>query len=271
MAITDFNAYRSMQEAPSAPVCMTKNLISLAAGLNGSTWLASPFAGSAPTTAVACDNTLTGRIRDYNPAGAATLRLPKITIGQYLPGTWMICDRLSHTGGLSGIVTTAQTTNLPTAALPRYTSGIGVIMCLEIYTVIGTTSTTVSVSYTNTTPTAGRTSSLVLFGATGRREASSCIMIPLQEGDLGVTSVESVTVTATTGTAGNFGVTLFKPLMLIPINPAGSVRTEIDPLINLGACLPDYDGDACLEWRWFSGATGSSGSFNASMCFSEDR
>ena len=41
------------------------------------------------------------------------------------------------------------------------------------------------------------------------------IVLPLQAGDTGVKSVESVTLAATTGTAGNLGVLLFKPLTML--------------------------------------------------------
>jgi len=43
----------------------------------------------------------------------------------------------------------------------------------------------------------------------------------LADGDTGVRSVEGVTVAATTGTAGNFGVTLFKPIFMMPMHGIG--------------------------------------------------
>lgn len=271
MAITDYAAYTQMQQHPDQEILYTKNLVSLAVGLTGSYWLANPFAGSAPTTAAVPTNATTGAITQFINGGSGAMRLPRVQIGHYLPSTLMLVDRLSHQGGLSGTTTTAQTTNLPTAALTRYTSGVGVFAALEIYTIIGTTATTVTASYTNTTPTAGQTSIATIFGGTGCREASSMVILPLQQGDIGVTSVESVTVLATTGTAGNFGVTLFKPLMMIPIQPSGSNITIYDPLLNHGGNLPEILDNACLQWIWLSGATGSSGALNATMAFAEDR
>jgi hypothetical protein len=41
-------------------------------------------------------------------------------------------------------------------------------------------------------------------------------IMPLQAGDRGVKSVESLTLSASTGTAGNFGLTLFRPIMTFP-------------------------------------------------------
>jgi hypothetical protein len=271
MAITDYAAYIAMQEHPDQEIVYTKNLISLAVGLTGSYWLAAPFAGSAPTTAVVPTNATTGAIAQFINGGSGAMRLPKMQIGHYLPSTLMLVDRLSHQGGLSAANISAQTTNLPTAALTRYTSGVGVFAALEIYTVIGTTATTVTASYTDTTPTAGRTSIATVFGGTNRREASSMVILPLQEGDIGVKSVESVTVLVSTATAGNFGVTLFKPLMMIPVQPSGSNITIYDPLLNHGGNLPEILDNACLQWIWLSGSTGSSGSLNATMAFAEDR
>jgi hypothetical protein len=130
----------------------------------------------------------------------------------------MLVDLLNISGGLNATLTTQQTTNLPTAALTRYTSGEGVHAALVMHTSPGTTGTTVTVSYTNQSGTPGRISTAVAFGATGFRELGALIRLPLQAGDTGVRSVESVTLAATTGTAGNFGVLLYKPLALMFVN-----------------------------------------------------
>ena len=142
-----------------------------------------------------------------NPAAAA------IAAGAYI-----FVDRLCHHGGLNATSVTVQTTNLPTAPLPRYTDGTNIFMGLEIYTQIGSTITTVSATYTNELGVSGRESGPVVIGGTGNREVGRLIILPYQAGDKGVRSVESVTMIGTTGTAGNMGITLFKPLFYIPIN-----------------------------------------------------
>ena len=186
------------------------------------TWGVNPGAGATPSTAAACDANTVG----------ALLTDPKITslTNSYYASmvemaganranqSFILIDRLSHQGGLSGTATGAQTTNLPTAALTRYTSGVGVMAALEVYSAVGASATTASVSYTNQDGTSGRTSKDVAFGGaddgnTGQRRF---IILPLQDGDTGVRSVESVTLAASTGTAGNFGVTLVKPILLLP-------------------------------------------------------
>jgi hypothetical protein len=181
-------------------------------------------------------------------------------------GYLMIADRLSHQGGLSGILTGEQTTNLPTAALTRYTNGIGVFAALEIYTIIGTTGTTVTIRYTNTADTGGQVSPATVFGGSGFREVGKTILIPLAAGDIGVKSVQGVTLAATTGTAGAFGVTLFKPLMVFPI-PRENLQFTFDSVLDL-CNTPEIVDDACLFWMFTAPAT--SGVMNGQINFIED-
>jgi hypothetical protein len=78
------------------------------------------------------------------------------------------------------------------------------------------------------------------------------ILCPLQNDDTGVQSVEGVTVLATTGTAGNFGVTLFKPLLPLTcvVQDAGFTQ---DGLLNGAGIIPALVDDACL---WFCAMCG---------------
>lgn len=245
MALADLAAYRAASFAPNQKIPFSKNSITTVAGRLYDLWTTAPDAGAVPTTAVVPTRATVGALGQFNPAADMQLiRAAVATAGIGVP--WLI-DRLSHQGGLSAIVTTAQTTNLPTAALTRYTDGIGVMMGLTIYTIIGTTATTVTVSYTNELGTAGRISQATAFGGTAFREAARFILLPLQVGDQGVRSVQSVTVLATTGTAGNFGVTLFRPIAVLPV-PIPGQSFEWDPLFNLGAQAPNIVDNACLSW-----------------------
>lgn len=163
-------------------------------------------------------------------------------------GGLILIDLLNVSGGLNGTLTTAQTTNLPTAALTRYTSGEGVMAGIVIYTAIGSTATTVTISYTNQAGTPGRTSTATAIGATNFREAGILIPIPLQAGDTGVRSIESLTLAASTATVGNFGVCLFKPLAMISLESA----TGAMPLDNISTgCIigayPEINPNACLS------------------------
>jgi hypothetical protein len=160
-------------------------------------------------------------------------------------GTLVLADRLSHQGGLNGSVTDEQTTNLPTAALTRYTDGVGVMAALEVYTDLGNTgSALATVSYTNELGVAGRVSQQLFLGNNYYMRRQFFIL-PLADGDLGVRSVESVTLSASTGVAGNFGVTLFKPLLIMPFN-AHRQQHQFDSVLSLGGIMPRVLNDASL-------------------------
>jgi hypothetical protein len=252
---------------------------STAIGKPFSLWTRSPAVpavGVAPTTAVAPTRATAGAWGQQN-GGAGQLYIPRVTLqggsnssSQLgINGVLVIADRLSHQGGLSGTVTTAQTTNLPTAALTRYTTGAGVHLALEIYTAVGGTQTTVTASYTDEAGNTGNTTQAVGFGSTSSNLASQMIPLPLASGDSGVRAVASVTVLATTGTAGNFGVTLYKPLLWLPV---GAPRDQRDYEIirgALGGGLPEILDEACLMGIWYPGVNSGSTSLSLAMQFTE--
>jgi hypothetical protein len=205
--------------------------------------------GVAPSTAVVPDNTTAGSLGQGN-ASASGLRLARLVANSSsaAPFCLVLCDRLSHQGGLSGTTTGAQTTNLPTAALTRSTDGIGVMAAVEIYTQLGATPQTFTCSYTNEAGTAGRTSTAVPLGGSAVQEVliNKFQIMTLQAGDRGVKSVESLTLSASTGTAGNFGLTLFRPIMTFP--GIYDEAQEFDAILGLGANMHLIAQNACLFW-----------------------
>jgi hypothetical protein len=211
-------------------------------------------APTVPTTSVALDKTSD---KSIGPIPNATSGKLQILGGRFntsgLAGVSLVAiDLLNVSGGLSGTVTTEQTTNLPTAALTRYTGGDGVFIGIIIYTIVGTTATTISVRYTNQAGTANRVSTITSFGGTGFRDAGRLIQVPLQAGDTGVRSVEGVTLTATTGTAGNFGVCLFKPLMGFSLeSTTGAMPLDAVSSGGMIGSMAEFDDDACLNFLAF--------------------
>ena len=203
-----------------------------------------------PTTSVATDKDSTiaiGPIPESSTGSLCSLA-GRLNVSGLSGAMMNLVDVLNHSGGLSGTVATEQTTNLPTAALTRYTSGEGVMIGLIIYTLIGATSTTVTVRYTNQAGTPNRVSTATTIGGTNYREVNRIIPIPLQAGDTGVRSVEGVTLAATTGTAGDFGVVLFKPLTLFALEST----TGAMPLDNVSSggiigAYQSFDDNACLS------------------------
>lgn len=160
----------------------------------------------------------------------------------------ILVDLLNISGGLVGNVTTEQTTNLPTAALTRHTGGDGVMAGLIIYQLIGSTITTFTVSYTNQAGTAGRTSTATRIGGALYNNNAQLLPIPLQGADTGIRSVESVTLAASVGTTGNFGVVMWKPLAMMALNDQQGAHV-VDAVSTGGfiGALAEVHPDACLS------------------------
>lgn len=252
MSITTYSEYKTKVET-AQPLPFTIGNLGVGITFIGSAWTIAPLSGAAPTTAAALNMSTTGAMFASNLQNSYTNDrfIGKTELNQLSGNTGfvMLIDRLSHQGGLSGTVTTPQTTNLPTAALTRYTSGVGVFAALEIYGAIGATPATATISYTNQAGTSGRTSKPVLFGGSGPNAIKAMATIPLQDGDTGVRSVESVTLSGSTGTAGNFGITLYKPLLMIPVLGNFTERQTIHDAVLGGAMvMPLIEDNCCLNF-----------------------
>lgn len=211
-----------------------------------------PGAGSTPAT---------GSGTAYSGATAGALALPTLTAGQTLyiagveawtttSGLLAVIDILVGNSGLSGTLTTSQTVN--TVSLPRNTTGEGNEMCVVIHTAIGTTARTLTVTYTNSAGTTGRTTTVTL-GGTGAREADTIVLVPLAAGDTGVRSIESVQLDASTGTAGDFGVLIFKRFTdLHVVNNIGDQKSGLEmgfpPVYAYGESTP------CISFLWYTTA-----------------
>jgi hypothetical protein len=254
MALADFDAYVDALRLNRAADFQT-SAVTATAGRSMAMWGFLLPAPAAPTASVALDKTAAQSIGPIPGATSGKLQIlgGRFNTSSTAGATVVAIDLLNVSGGLSGTVTTEQTTNLPTAALTRHTGGDGVMIGIVIYTAVGTTATTISVRYTNQAGTANRVSTVTAFGATGFREAARLIQIPLQAGDTGARSVEGVTVTATTGTAGNFGVCLFKPLMVFSLDSTTGTM-PIDAVSSGGmiGSMAEFDDDACLTFMAFT-------------------
>jgi hypothetical protein len=217
------------------------------AGRGASIWIydGMPAAGAVPTTAAIPTLATNGAIPFTAPTGGRDKHLISVSIAPTVPGVYLLYDRLLHIGGLNATLTTSQTVQGSPAspALTRNTGGAGNIAFYEIYTIIGTTSTTLTMTYTNQEGTGSRTSTMNI-GGTAFREVTRMQRIPLAAGDTGIQSVQSVQLTATTGTAGNFGITIAQPLALIPVG-AGGLMGWRDYTTGLPG-IPVIDDNACL-------------------------
>ena len=233
---------KALSERPVRPIYKASGTTK-GAGTIYSAWRLAGFptvANVPPTLSGECPNSTTiGALDIINAPVGKELFLAKLGIQSSATGTWMVYDRLWHNSGLVGNVATLQSfTQTP---LTRHVDGIGVEAFIEIYTATGTTGVTATIKYTNTDNVSNRTgtASLTASPVTGQ-------MFPfiLQDGDAGVKSIQSVQLSATTGTAGNFGLVLLKRKAEMPITSA-NIGTVLDA-VSLG--LPPIENNACLSF-----------------------
>ena len=209
------------------------------------TYYGMPSGGIAPTTGAIPDLTLQGAIPFTPATGGRDKHLINTSITPLTAGVYLLYDRLFHIGGLSGTSTATQSVQGSPAspALTRNTGGTGNMAFYEIYTIIGTTSTTLTMTYTNQSGTGSRTSTISI-GGTGFREVTRMQRIPLEGNDTGIQSIQSVQLDLSTGTLGNFGITIAQPLAWISVGAAGTMGWR-DYTTGLPG-IPVIDPDACL-------------------------
>lgn len=180
----------------------------------------------------------------------------------FVPGVWMLCDFLMCYPFIDMNSASTQTL-INNNTLPRYTNGAGVRALLVPRTVIGATAHNLSMSYTNTVPTSGRqlpvtvacTASAIIGHITHSGVAANNYgpFLPLAAGDLGVSSVQTIKLSAASATANTFAdLVLCRPLLTLP-NTTASVATERDLMNQLPSLPRVYDG-AYLGWLFFAGA-----------------
>lgn len=205
-----------------------------------------PAGGAVPTVAEVPTRTTQGALPFAVPGGSREKWLIGASIAPLVAGVFLLYDRLFHIGGLNATLTTAQTVQGSPAspALTRNTGGAGKFAFYEIYTTIGTTGATLTMTYTDQDGNTGSTSTINI-GATGFREVTRAQRIPLAAGDSGIQSVQSVQLSATTGTAGNFGITIAQPLAWIPVGAVGIAGWR-DYTTGLPG-IPAIDPNACLS------------------------
>jgi hypothetical protein len=218
-------------------------------GILQSLWSAggNPAAGATPPTGSGSVPTsvTAGAIPFVDPTSGNTLYLARMLATSSSNATLILYDRVVHTSGLSGTVTTAQTVN--TTPVTRNAGSNNVGAFLEWYTGTGSTAATATVSYTNQSGTAGRTGTVILPGSV---IAGETYPVLLASGDTSVLSVQTVTLSVSTGTAGNFGVTLANRVCSIVL--LANIGQVLD---YAGLGLPVIQPDACLAYHLLPSTT----------------
>lgn len=223
------------------------SLANAVAGQYFSLWTASgvPGAGSAPGAAAVPTKATTGAFSFTNQTSPVTAYLGWLSLLSGNNTTNIeIHDRLAHMGGLSGTVTTAQ------GALSIVTSDPGadrlgdanfsdVQWWLEVYTALGASVVNVTVNVTYDDDSTGNLTAFPL-PATPRQGR----LYPLISAVAGkfIKAVNSVTLSATTGTAGNFGITATRSRAMVSTLLAN--KAEVFDWAQLG--FPNIPNDSCL-------------------------
>lgn len=223
------------------------SLASAAAGQFFSLWTASgvPGAGSAPGAAAVPTSATAGTFNFTNQTAPASSYLAWLAVqSSNNVSNLEIHDRLAHMSGLSGIVTTAQgalslVTTDPGADRRGAADYSDIRWWLEIYTALGSTGVNATVNVTYNDDTTGNLAAIAL-GATPRRGR----LYPLISDSSGlfIKAVNSVTLSATTGTAGNFGITATRQRTSVSLPLAN--KTETFNWADLG--LPEVPNNAAL-------------------------
>jgi hypothetical protein len=214
-----------------------------------------PVAGAIPPSGVgAIPNRQTLGAIPLNSWGAATCYFAKVVVAGSVTGTIYIGDRLWHNSGLSGNTTTVQPINGPNITRNLNKPNF---LFIEIYSTLGVTVTTATITYTNLQGVANRTATAQIPTSSGAGQ-----LIPVSILDSGVLSIQSVSLNTATGTVGDFGLVIVNQIELIPIGSANiAVRLGIYDM-----ALPQIDTDACLFF-YQQCNSGGSVAFNGNMLF----
>ena len=226
-----------------------------------------PAQGAIPAAAAYCTKALTGAIGFDNQTGPATSYLGYHTLLCGTANTNLeIHDRLAHMGGLNGTLLTAQTVGIDLSTInaggPVAAARLGdtnysdVMWFLEWYTATGATASNATVNVTYDDNSTGNVVVSLPASVPAYR------MYPIQSAVAGRTikAVNTVTLSATTGTPGNFGVTAYKVLATHSV-PAANWSDKQD-WAYLG--MPKCGSDLCLCGFTFAVGT-SFGIVNGNM------
>lgn len=229
------------------------SISSQAANTYVSLWRATgqPGQGAIPAAAAVCNHLLVGAV------GFTQQTLPATTYGAYFEAaagnsamTIEMHDRLAHMGGLNGTLTTAQTVGIDLASLSsdNLAARIGdanysdIQWWLEWYTATGGTAVTATVAVTYNDATTGT----LTVSLSAARPASFAVplngLIPAGAAGKYIRAITTVTLSATTGTAGSFGVTTTRHRMTIGC-PIANYKVTSDWA---GLGLPVVANSSCL-------------------------
>ena len=234
MAITDYNGVIAGIQWPRF---FAKNVTgTMVAGRPQSLWAlaGNPGAGSFNGTlaGVALSSTsaqVAGQVHFSDPVSGNTY-LQRLQASATIAGTLILADRLWHNGGFTITSNTSQTVNsvaFPDRDINGTTNGAGVLLGLEISAAAGAAAPTITVGYTNSDNTASRTATNI-FPTANSPSAGAFFPIGLQAGDIGVRSVQSLTLSVS-WVSGTMNLVAYRPIVALELVGA-QVPNAVDAL-----------------------------------------
>jgi hypothetical protein len=153
------------------------------------------------TTSAACTNATAGAITapGLTVGGGNSLYCDSIDMQFAVAGRLEIVDRINHQGGLNATLTTLQAVNTP--AIPAEYTAAMVRWYLEWYAETGATASNATVAYTRENATNG--TAVIAVGGTVRAGRKIGLFSDTASP---IASIQSVTLSESTATAGSFGV-----------------------------------------------------------------
>lgn len=222
------------------------------AGQYASMWRATgtPGQGAIPGAAEVCTKALTGAIPFANQTPPNQSLLAWLwAVSSVSAATLEIHDRLAHMGGLNLTLTTAQTVGVDVQTLGVGSARTGAAdfsdlqWWYEVYTAGGATASNATFNVTFDDGSTGNLNVLPVGGtlAASRLFSLDALRTPGQQGR-NIRGVNSVTLSASTGGAGNAGITVTRPRTALPM-PLANFSNVAD-WAQIG--LPEVPNDACL-------------------------
>lgn len=253
MAITNRDQLINALANNSSRIVIDKaSITSQVAGQFFSLWRATgiPAQGAIPTAAALCTNNTVGAVQFTQQTAPATTYIAQANlVSSNSAMSFEFHDRLAHMGGLLLNVTTAQTVGLELDTLAPSADRIGdtsygdIQPWLEIYTAGGATASNATINVTFNDNSSGNLNTIAVGGTLGASRIFSLNALKTTaQQSLYIKRINTVTLSASTGTAGNFGFTFTRPRASMPC-PLANLATTFD-WATLG--LSEVPNGSCL-------------------------
>lgn len=222
-----------------------------------------PGAAVAPTPGLsgAALTSYLGQLPFTNPGSGTSYLARFVGLATGQPGQLILADRLWHNSGITITSTASQTVNsvtFPARDQDGTTNGKGVLLGVEVSTATGAGTPNISVTYTNSANVGSKTGANI-YGTSANSPIGTFYPIGLAAGDVGVRSIQSLTLSAT-WTSGTIHLVAYRILSVIQIGASG-ISTAVD-VVTGG--MPEMFNDT-VPFLIFIPSTTSSTSLQGSM------